>query len=296
MHINSPQILALQADAQLLIAKNANTVDSALGNRGITTNAVAVPETYWCDMNWIGYRARMAIPATGVQQVPLTLSNSAAASNATNFQSGDTALDNIAVTVAHYSRPAFLSRAEQGHALVNEHVTESLKRLAAQDIVATQAALVVSATHGAANVSAAVGSITAANLTTLSADCVSTPKTLLTTAAGLGALDGDLQLGSDGYQYPGIQNIREVRGAIGDAHTIVAGPEAFVFIVEKPEAFNHYPPGELQIKEIVLPTLNIPAWHIVWIDRATRSSWQSIELLFGIAPANVNALSYAATP
>ncbi len=296
MNINDPRFLALQADVQIAIAKNANTVDSALGNRGITTNAVAVPETFFSDLNGIGRRARMPNPAPGVQQVPITLSNTAAASNPTNFQLGDTTLDNIAVTVAHICKPAYLSRAEQGHSLANEHVTASLIRLVEQDIVTLVTTAMTTANFGATDSSVTTVNFDETELQVLIGACGSKPRTLLIPNAARAGIVDSLMLGPNGWQYPGIETVREVTATLGDAHTVLASPEALAFIVEKPEAFNHYPPGELQIKEIVLPTLNIPAWHVVWIDRATRSSWQSIELLFGVSPANVNALSYASTP
>jgi len=296
MHINDPKILALQANAQLLIAKNANTVDSALGNRMVTTNAVAVPETFFCDLNQIGTRARMAFPATGVQQVPIALSNTAAASNPTNFQAGDTALDNIAVTVAHICKPAYLSRAEQGHSLANEHVTASLIRLVEQDILALVTTAMTAANFGATDSSVTTVNFDEVELQVLIGACGSKPRTLLIPNAARAGIVDTLKLGTNGWQYPGVETIREVSAAMGDAHTVLAGPEAFTFIAEKPDSFNHFPPGELQVKEIILPVLNIPAYCVVWIDRATRSAWQSVELFFGVAPANVAALAYASTP
>ena len=296
MHINDPKILAFQADVQLLIAKNSNTVDAALGNRTVTTNAVAVPETFFCDLNQIGTRARMATPATGVQQVPIALSNTAAASNATNFQLGDTALDNIPVTVAHICKPAFLSRAEQGHSLVNEHVTASLIRLVEQDIFAIVTTAMTAANFGATDSSVTVVNFDETELQTLITACASKPRTLLIPNSARAGIVDSLKLGANGWAYPGVETIREVNAAMGDAHTVLAGPEAFAFIAEKPDSFSHFPPGELAVKEILLPVLNIPAYHVVWIDRATRSAWQSVELFFGVSPANVAALSFASTP
>ena len=295
MNINDPRFLSLQADVQIAIAKNANTT-TGITNTEVATNAVATADTFFCDLNLIGTRARLSKPSTGTHQVPIVLSNSAAASNATNFQSGDTVIDNIAVDVAHFSKPAFLSRAEQGHALVNNHVTQSLIRLTELEIATPFTTKMTTALFGATDSAVTTANFDETELQTLIGACASHPRCLLIPNAARAGIVDSLMLGPNGWQYPGIETVREVTASLGDAHTVLASPEAFAFVVEKPEAFNHYPPGELQIKEITLPTLNIPAWHVVWIDRATRSSWQSIELLFGVSPANVNALSYASTP
>jgi hypothetical protein len=276
---------------------NANAVDAALANTHIATNAVATPETFWCDLNLNGTRARLANPTTGTHQVGLGISNSTAGSNRTNFEtSADTVLDNIPVTVAHIAKPAYLSRAEQNQGITNDHVTQSLIRLFEQDIVAIQAAQITAANFGAADVTCALADFDEVDLQTLIGACASKPRCLLIPNTARAGIVDTLKLGPNGWQYPGVDTIREINAAAGDAHTVLAGPEAFVFIVEKPENFNHYPPGELQIKEITLPVLNIPAWHVTWIDRKSRSSWQSIEAYFGIAPANVAALSYAVLP
>ncbi|GEM_PF-6901801 len=274
---------------------NANTVTGIVAE-SIITNAVLPPIVRCAPLPSIGTRGRLKRVQTGKQRMAHVISNTAAQSNPTNHQSGDTVVEEIELNVVHISKAAGLTAQEQNIGLNPALLNDGLARLAEQDIWDNHVSpLIAAAGFGAADVSVLPASFDETHLEDLIAACVSMPRALMIQPAARENIASMLQRGPAGWEYPGIDGIYEIGADVGEANTVLAGPEALAYAVEAPP-YTSAPPGEITVKEITLPRLGIPAWQTTWLDRATRSAWQSVELFFGIAPANAAALSYAADP
>jgi hypothetical protein len=274
---------------------NSNTI-TGIVSESITRDPVSPPIVRCAPLPSIGTRVRLKQIQIGKQHVPHIISNTAAQSNATNFQSGNTEADEIELNVVHISKSSGWSSPELSKGLDTNHISEPLVRLAEQDIWDNHVCpSLAAASFGAADVSSLVADFDETDLETLIAACVSTPRCLLIQPNARKNLADLLQIGPQGWEYPGVASVQEIGADMGDANTVLAGPESFAFAVEQPP-FSSAPPGQIHVHQITLPRLGINAWQTIWFDLATRSAWHCVELFFAIAPALPSALAYAADP
>jgi hypothetical protein len=274
---------------------NTNTIpaSSTVALTGLSTS-----QNFFAQLDSIATRVKLDKPTPGEHQVPFITANTGGQTNPDNYQVGDSTVDNLPITVALISKALHLTQGERNSGNRPEHLLNSLALLAEADLITLINTQITAVNYGAADSSVTTANFDEPELQALITACAARPRTLLIPNAARAGVVDSLKLGADGiWRYPGIDGgIYEVSGAFADGHTVLAGPEAMIYVAEKPDMVVPLPAGEIKITEILLPTLRIPAWQTSWFDRGTRQSWHSVDLLFGIAPGRVSALSFAATP
>jgi len=278
-----------------------NTIHADLTSTNLTANAVHIRPVRACPLGNIATRVRPTQkPAKGNIRVPFVTATASSDDDPTSFNTGgDATVDDVGMTVVHQVKKGHFSSPEGGLGLsTGAHLERSLINDFERDLWKLVTLQIVAGAYGAADVSVAAASYVAASLKTQIGACEGNPRTLCVAKAALLGLAGSIELGADGlWRYPGVDaGIYETELSTGDANVaILAGPSALAFHMENPDVYS-LPPAEIKVTELVLPVLKIPAWKFEWRDRATRANWISIEGLFGAAPAEVAALSYAASP
>ncbi len=277
---------------------NANTIDSALANTTISANAVPTPEAFCAPLKNIATQLRpVGIARTGTIQGPWQISTSAIGTNPTNFQSGNGAFDNVAITVNYLSKRGHFRNLESGLGLTTEgHSEESMKRDMEKDLWALAMLVYQGATYGATDVVSAAADFDTTDLENLAKINTGNPRTALVASGALPGIANDLVRENGKWVYPGLSGgIYEclLTGSTADV-AIVAGPTSLAFVNEKPVYFQ-VPPGEISFTEVILPRLQIPVWRCEWFAKSSRERWVSFDTLFGIAPAELTAMTYSAT-
>jgi hypothetical protein len=278
---------------------NENTVGGGLTNSIVAAGAVPTNIGFVCPFPNISTRVRpVGEPRLGIVEAPFITSTSSIAHNPTNFQSGDTTIGNVSLTVTHEVKKCHISAPEGNNGLqTTSHIQEALIRDFEKDLWALAMAVFTAGNHGAADVSSTAANFDITDLEALAAACTGNPRTALLASGAMPGCANDLKRENGKWVYPGIDGgVYEATLTIGDADVaIVAGPTALAFMVEKPLGFGPMM-GQATITEILLPRLQIPAWTCRWYDKASRSYWLSVENFFGIGLADATAASYAAAP
>lgn len=277
-----------------------NITNAGLVPVQISANSITPSEPKGAPVAKFGTRVRPIGPATtGTVEAVKIGAISALATDPTTFQSGDTTFAKVTLTVSHLAKRGTVAAPEGnlGLSVVN-HAQEALARGLATDILGRHLLAITSGAFGAADVTSQPDAFDIADLSAVAAANNGEPRVALVATAAMPTIAPDLKLGSDNvWRYPAIDAGIYETTLTGDADVaIVAGPEALAYLVERPEVFSTYPPAEVQISEILLPVIQIPAWVCKWYDRSARAWWVSVECLHGVAAADATALSYAATP
>jgi len=227
-------------------------------------------------------------------EVPL-LSSFTAAATTGSFQSGDVTATAIAISVAHYRKTMHFACPERNKGLSpGAHLVDAAISILELELQAVATGKIVNGTHGAADITSTAANFDTADLETLAAASTGSPRAALIAPAAMAGIAQDLKWDGSKWIYPGLNNgVFEATLSAGDADVaIAAGPQAFAYIAEKPLSVERTPTGEAKVTEILLPRLQIPCWKVEWFDLASRQHWISLDLLFGVAAAEVAALSY----
>ena len=277
-----------------------NTVDATLTTSQLAANSVPPAEGFVCPIANIATRARpLGPPRTGKVRCSIASSASSTDSNPANFQeNGDASLLDVDIDVDHIVRRFHVRATEGNQGLTTAgHLFEPLIREFEKDVFDLVTLQIQTSYFGDADVSASAAAFSTANLKTLIEANSGNPRTLLVAKAAFLNLAGDLTLGADGlWRYPGVDGGVYEASLSGDGHTVLAGPTALAWHMERPTSFDRIPPNEINVREIVLPRLKIAAWSCWWFDLRTRTNWLSVEGLFGVGKADVGALTFAADP
>lgn len=266
---------------------NANTVDSALANTILSADFATTMRTYIAP--WSAFTRTVSLSPVSrrqVLEVPLASSAGSKQQNATNYESGDSVLAPIAVTVAEESKSFHVSRPEANLGLQLAALIPTNAKVLAEGIHAKMTALMTTGNFGTGTV---IG--TAANF----------DKTDLPAILALGKNYDQVRLLLDGghlaYLLPGDRNAFTYGepGAYGfdggiyknnlwtSATTntvgLVCGPDA---IVNAWGAADGLPAGEA-ISQSVVDVNGIPFTMSVWFSRASRAVWASFQVMHGCA-------------
>lgn len=277
---------------------NANTVDGTLANTRISSTAIPTTEAFVAPLDNIATRLRPVGPATtGTIQGPWTTATGTLGSNPTNFQTGNMTWDNVVLTVNYLSKRNEVASPEAGRGFNTQgHSEESMIRDLEKDLWALVMLVYSSATYGATDLVTTAANFNGAALGTLGKNCAGQPRTAMVASAALPALANDLIRQGEKWVYPGIDGgVYEclLTGATADV-AIVASATSLAYHNEKPP-YPQVPPGEISFSEVILPRLRIPVLRASWIDKASRERWVSFDTLFGVAAAELTAMTYAAT-
>lgn len=269
------------------VIRNANTVDSALANTVLAGEFVSVMRTYIAP--WSAFtRVVSPSPVSRRQtlEVPLFSSSGSKQQNATNYETGDTTLAPIAVTVAEESKSFHVSRPEQNLGLQLAGFIPTNARILAEGIHAKMTGLMTTGNFGAGQVIGVAANFDAADLPAILAIGKNYDSVRLLLDGGhlaylLPTSRESFQFGEPGaYGFDGgIYKNNLWTGAATNTCGFLCGPDAIVNAFGQAEGL---PTGEFLSQEKV-DVNGIPFTLSVWFSRSTRFVWGSIQIMHGCA-------------
>lgn len=282
----------------------ANTFDSALVVDVLRDTAITVLQSRLAPLNAFSqdFSADSIAPRRTVQ-VPIATAGSTTQTNASNFESGDSTLDNVAVTVDQYTNSFALTNTEINQGFRIENIAKINLHQLANKIIDVAFAPVTTANFGAAVV----------DVNTAADFGVAQLKLLW------GALkDGDVRnviLDGDIYAQFLPSNLEAFQIASGGKNVGMYGFDLFTFnnrwngagatikgFACSPQAIavasglpQNSPASSDMISQenIVIPDLGLTVQMNMWTSRATRALWASYDVMFGAAKGDGSALKLA---
>jgi hypothetical protein len=282
----------------------ANTFDSALVTDVLRDTAITVLQSRLAPLSAFSqdFSADAIAPRRTVQ-VPIATAGSTTQTNATNFESGDSTLDNVAVTVDQYSNSFALTNAEINQGFRIQNIAKINLHQLANKIIDVAFTPITTTNFG----SAVVDVNTAADFT------VAELKTLW------GALkDGDVRnVILDGSIYAQFlpSNLEAFQVASGGKNVGMYGFDLFTYnnrwtgagsnirgFACSPQAVavasglpQNSPASSDMISQenIVIPDLGLTVQMNMWVSRSSRALWASYDVMFGAAKGDGSALKIA---
>lgn len=266
---------------------NANTVDAALANTVLSADFVTTMRSYIAP--WGAFTRRVELSPVSrrqVLEVPLYSSAGSKQQNATNYESGDSVLAPIAVTVAEESKSFHVSRPESNLGLALAGLVPTNAKVLAEGIHAKMTALMTNANFGADVVIGLAADFDVTNLPPILALGKNYASARLLIDGGhlaylLPTSRESFVFGEPGaYGFDGgiYKNNLWTSGAT-DICGLVCGPDA---IVNAWGVADGLPSGEA-ISQTTVDVNGIPFTMSVWFSRASRAVWASFQVMHGCA-------------
>lgn len=279
----------------------ANTFDSALVTDSLRDVAITVLQSRLAPLNAFSqdFSADPLKPRATVQ-VPIATAGGTTQTNASNFESGDSTLDNVAVSVSQYSNSFHLTNDQinGGHRL--EKIAKINLHQLANKIIDVALAPVTAANFGAATIDVdTAGDVTAASLKTLWAAIKDGDSRNLIVDGSIYAqflpanLDafqlaaGGKNVGMYGFDFFSYNNRWD--GAEATVKGFACSPQAIAVASGLP-ANNIAGSDMMAVENIEIPDLGLTVQMNMWVSRATRAVWASYDVMFGAAKGDPNAL------
>lgn len=267
--------------------RNANTVDAALANTILSSDAVTTMRTYFAP--WTGFTRTVQMSPVSKRQtleVPLVSSAGSMQTNATNYETGDTTLAPIAITTAEYSKSFHVTRPQTNLGLQLSAHAPTHAKILGEGISALFTALMTNANYGADVVIGAAADFSATDLPAILAYGKNYTKTTLVIDGGhlaylLPTSRESFVFGEPGaYGFDGgiYKNNLWTSGAT-DICGLVCGADAIVSAWGQADGL---PAGEA-ISQSNIDIMGFPVSVTVWFSRATREVWGSYQLIGGVA-------------
>lgn len=266
---------------------NANTVDSALANTILSGEFVTTMRSYIAPWGaWTRTVSLSPISRRQVLEVPLASSSGSKQQNATDYESGNSTLAPIAVTVAEESKSFHTSRPETNLGLQLAALVPTNAAVLAEGINTKMTALITTANFGAATTIGAASSFDSADLPAILALGKNYRQVrlvldgghlayLLPTTREHFAFGEPGAFGFDG----GIFKNNLWTSATANTVGFVCGPDA---IVNGWGMADGLPSGEA-ISQSTVDVNGIPFGLSVWFSRKTREVWASFQVMHGCA-------------
>lgn len=266
---------------------NANTVDAALANTVLSGEFVTTMRTYIAP--WSAFTRTVSLSPVSrrqVLEVPLYSSAGSKQQNATNYESGDSVLAPIAVTVAEESKSFHVARPESNLGLQLAGLVPTNAKVLAEGIHAKMTALMIAANYGAATAIGAAINFDKTDLPAILALGKNYDRCTLVLDGGHLAylLPGDKNAyvfgepGAYGFD-GGIYKNNLWTGGVANICGFVCGPDA---IVNAWGVADGLPAGEA-ISQTTMDVNGIPFTMSVWFSRSTRAVWASFQVMHGCA-------------
>ena len=279
----------------------ANTFDSALVTDSLRDVAITVLQSRLAPLNAFSqdFSADPLKPRATVQ-VPIATAGGTTQTNASNFESGDSTLDNVAVSVSQYSNSFHLTNDQinGGHRL--EKIAKINLHQLANKIIDVALAPVTAANFGAATIDVdTAGDVTAASLKTLWAAIKDGDSRNLIVDGSIYAqflpanLDafqlaaGGKNVGMYGFDFFSYNNRWD--GAEATVKGFACSPQAIAVASGLP-ANDIAGSDMMAVENIEIPDLGLTVQMNMWVSRATRAVWASYDVMFGAAKGDPNAL------
>lgn len=279
----------------------ANTFDAALVTDSLRDTAITVLQSRLAPLSAFSqdFSADPLKPRATVQ-VPIATAGGTTQTNATNFESGDSTLDNVAVSVNQYSNSFHLTNAEinSGHRL--EKLAKINLHALANKIIDIALAPVTAANFGAATIDVdTAADVTTSSLKTLWAalkdgdvrnailDGSIYAQFLPANLEAFQLASGGKNVGMYGFDFFGYNNRWD--GAESTVKGFVCSPQAIAVAsglpVDSPASSDM-----ISVENIEIPDLGLTVQMNMWVSRATRALWASYDVMFGAAKGDPNAL------
>ena len=266
---------------------NANTVDAALANTVLSGEFVTTMRTYIAP--WAAFTRTVSLSPVSrrqVLEVPLYSSAGSKQQNATNYESGDSVLAPIAVTVAEESKSFHVSRPESNLGLQLAGLVPTNAKVLAEGIHAKMTALMIAANYGAATIIGTAANFDSADLPAILALGKNYDSCRLLLDGGhlaylLPTTRESFQYGEAGaYGFDGgIYKNNLWTSGVANICGFVCGPDA---IVNAWGVADGLPAGEA-ISQTTMDVNGIPFTMSVWFSRSTRAVWASFQVMHGCA-------------
>ena len=278
-----------------------NTFDSALVTDSLRDVAITVLQSRLAPLNAFSqdFSADPLKPRATVQ-VPIATAGGTTQTNASNFESGGSTLDNVAVSVSQYSNSFHLTNDQinGGHRL--EKIAKINLHQLANKIIDVALAPVTAANFGAATIDVdTAGDVTAASLKTLWAAIKDGDSRNLIVDGSIYAqflpanLDafqlaaGGKNVGMYGFDFFSYNNRWD--GAEATVKGFACSPQAIAVASGLP-ANDIAGSDMMAVENIEIPDLGLTVQMNMWVSRATRAVWASYDVMFGAAKGDPNAL------
>jgi len=279
----------------------ANTFDAALVTDVLRDMAITTLQSRLAPLNAFtqDFSADEIAPRKTVQ-VPIATAGSTTQTNATNFESGDSTLDNVAVSVSQYSNSFTLTNAEinQGHRIQN--IAKINLHKLANKIMDVALTPVTTTNFGAAVVDVDTAAlVTSAELKTLWAALKDGDQRNLIVDGSIYAnfLPSNLEAfnlasngrntGIYGFDFFGYNNRWDGAGAT--IKGFACSPQAIAIASGVP-ANTPASSDMISQESVVIPDLGLSVQLNMWVSRASRDLWCSYDVMFGAAAGDTTAL------
>jgi len=279
----------------------ANTFDAALVTDVLRDTAITVLQSRLAPLNAFtkDFSAEATKPRATIQ-VPIATAGSTTQTNATDFESGNSTLDNVAVAVNQYSNSFALSNTELNQGFRLENIAKINLHQLANKIIDVALTPVTTANFGAAIVDKdTAADVTAAELKLLWAALKDGDVRNLIVDGSIYAnflpanLDafqlasGGMNVGMYGFDLFTYNN--RWTGAGATIRGFACSPQAIAVASGVPVA-SAVASDMIGQETITVPDLGLSVQMNMWVSRQTRSLWASYDVMFGAAAADTTAL------
>lgn len=289
----------IRANHPLKGGPQANTIDSALTTALLSDTVVTVLQNRLAPLQslFIDIQTDPVKPKATIQ-VPSPETGATAQTNPTDWESGDTTVDNIAVTMAEYSVSWHVTNAELQSGTRMEWLAGINAVGFANKILDVVAANLTAANYTNDAVVSAAAAFGGSDMIKLWAAAKNfTLRNVVLDGAYYArliptSLEGiPVSNGGAGYGFDGIWYSNRWSAAGANVQGFVASPEAMIIAAGLPIE----PPGMgyafNSIGSAVVPMLNIPVQTSSWFKPGTRVQWQALDIMLGTAVGDPAALT-----
>jgi hypothetical protein len=279
----------------------ANTFDSALVTDVLRDMAITVLQSRLAPLNVFtqDFSADSIAPRKTVQ-VPIATAGSTTQTNATNFESGDSTLDNVAVAVNQYSNSFTLTNDEINQGFRIQNIAKINLHKLANKIIDVAMTPVTTANFGAAVVDVDTAAlVTSAELKTLWGALKDGDVRNLVVDGSIYAnfLPSNLEAfnlasngrntGIYGFDFFGYNNRWDGAGAT--IKGFACSPQAIAVASGVPQ--NTPASSDMIAQEnVLIPDLGLTVQMNMWVSRSSRALWASYDVMFGAAKGDGSAL------
>lgn len=232
-----------------------------------------------------------SIPQEKSIRVPFATSASAVQTNPTNFETGDTTLDEIVVTVNHYSKSFHITSKELNQGFRLEKLVQINAQAMADKLVDIAFAPLTVANFGTARaITVAQASIADANLQSAYALIAKSPtkNLILDGTAYSKFLPTNLEsLGTLGRGFNSWHLNTRWDGAGTNVYGFAGGPNALGYAARLPD--HSAASDMISQTAITIPGIGLPVQINVWFSRSSRTLWGSMDTMFGVGLGDVTA-------
>jgi hypothetical protein len=282
----------------------ANTFDSALVTDVLRDTAITVLQSRLAPLNAFSqdFSADSIAPRRTVQ-VPIATAGGTTQTNASNFESGDSTLDNVAVTVNQYTNSFALTNTEinQGfrieniakinlHQLANKIIDIAFAPITTTNYGAAVVDVNTAADFGVAQLRSLWGALKDGDVRNVILDGDIYAQFLPSNLEAFQVASGGKNVGMYGFDLFTFNN--RWSGAGATIKGFACSPQAIAVASGLPVS-SPVDSSMISQENIVIPDLGLTVQMNMWTSPSTRALWASYDVMFGAAKGDGSALKLA---